>query len=65
MLNVLANRSVKWYYGYYGNAIMDKVHYWCLSCCKIKEERWRKSKREYLRKSFERYFERGILTYLR
>ena len=62
MLNVLANTSMKWYYG---NPIMDKVNYQCLFCCKIREERWRKSKEEYLRKSFERYFERGILTYLR
>ena len=62
MLNVLANTPVKWYYG---NPIMDKVNYQCLFCCKIREERWRKSKEEYLRKSFERYFERGILTYLR
>lgn len=35
------------------------------ACCRIKEERWRKLKEEYLSKTFERYFERGILTYLR
>ena len=33
-------------------------------CCRIKEERRRKSKEEYLKNTFERYFERGILTYL-
>ena len=31
--------------------------------CRIKEERWRKFKEEYL--TFERYFKSGILTYLR
>ena len=35
------------------------------ACCRIKEERRRKSKEEYLRKTLERYFERGILTYSR
>ena len=37
------------------------------SCIKktIKEERRRKLKEEYLEKSFDRYFERGIITYLR
>ena len=36
------------------------------SCIKktIKEERRRKLKEEYLEKSFDRYFERGIITYL-
>ena len=33
-------------------------------CCGNKEERRRKSKKKYLRKTIERYFERSILTYL-
>ena len=35
------------------------------ACCRIKEEKRRKSNEEYIRKTFERYFERDILTYLR
>ena len=34
-------------------------------CCRTKEERRRKLQEEYLEKSFDRYFERGIITYLR
>ena len=35
------------------------------ACCRIKEEKWGKSNEEYIRKAFERYFEKDILTYLR
>ena len=35
------------------------------ACCRIKGKRQRKSKEEYLKKSFEHCFERDILTYLR
>ena len=34
-------------------------------CCRTKAERRRKLQEEYLEKSFDRYFERGIITYLR
>ena len=33
------------------------------ACCRIKEEKWGKSNEEYIRKAFERYFEKDILTY--
>ena len=33
------------------------------ACCRIKEEKWGKLNEEYIRKAFERYFEKDILTY--
>ena len=36
-----------------------------ISYCRIKQQRQTKSKMEFLRKLFERYFDRGVLVYLK